>query len=288
MNVFEESLQRVYLDYRSRFDTLFGIDESDTQRYKKRLNHARVVIFFQGVLGKSLLSQWLSLPLDDLLILPVTSADANALKKLYPHMRSKSQQTTVRFEPIGQYELERLLDGRHLCVLATNRPFPALAHRLNEALFRTQTAGLFAHLLGVKLMLGPTVIAGGTACYACYQRQLLANSQHPEADLAIDHYFNSDEGANFGGQHPSINLIATGIIMSEVLRFLAGHHLPQTISREIMTNILLETTLHASFILPVLGCHVCQHHGITLPTPSSLSLADVVGQYQIEVYDAEC
>ncbi|MCL4256755.1 MAG: hypothetical protein KJ043_23560, partial [Anaerolineae bacterium] len=247
-----------------------------------------VVVFFQGILGKSLLSHWLSLPLDDLLILPVTQADASALKKLYPHMRSKSRQTTVRFEPIGQYELERLLNGRHLCVLATNRPFPALTQRVNEALFRTQTAGLFAHLLGVKLMLGPTVIAGGTACYGCYQRQLLANSQHPEADFAIDRYFNTDEVMNFGGQHPTINLIATGIIMSEVLRFLTGHHLPQTISREIMTNILLETTLHASFILPMMGCPVCGNHGISLMTPPSQSLADVVGQYQSGVSDAKC
>jgi hypothetical protein len=110
-------------------------------------------------------------------------------------------------------------------------------------------------------------------------QRLRTNSPHPDVDVMLEHYFRGDFEFDWEGQHPTINMMAAGLIAAEVLRFATGYRAPTTLSSELYATLLYEQTYKHHVIMPDFSCPVCSDLRKRLSPQPSYTLQSVVEKY---------
>ncbi|HEX2094199.1 MAG TPA: TOMM precursor leader peptide-binding protein [Longimicrobiaceae bacterium] len=127
-------------------------------------------------------------------------------------------------ESVGSEALERAVAEADVAVAAPDTEDPELIERFNALALRWGLPWLAVRIDGFDLRLGPFVVPGETACYACYARRLDANSATFDSQAAVR------DAARRGGVRmapadnviPGVTLLAAELCAFEVARFFAS------------------------------------------------------------------
>ena len=144
-----------------------------------------------------------------------------------------------------------------LTVMATCRPMPRLASIINREAITARTQLLFGWIDGHRAVIGPLVIRGDTACWACVRGRQLAASTTPDEDLAYETALDGLTGTIALHELPLFSEIAGRVLALEVFKILTMLFMPVTgFSRVLVldaqTSVQRE---HRVYRLP--GCSVC-------------------------------
>lgn len=101
-------------------------------------------------------------------------------------------------EELLDADLDDLLDGIDLAIVAPDGLRPGLSHAVNEATALTGTSWLNVAADGGELLIGPVVLPGETACYTCYEITDEAGRRHRNDFLV---YKDALDAAGF---HPAV------------------------------------------------------------------------------------
>jgi bacteriocin biosynthesis cyclodehydratase domain-containing protein len=154
----------------------------------------------------------------------------------------------------GAADVEALLDGADALVQTADWPPYELNRWVNAACLARGVPFITAGQVPPLLRIGPFYIPGRTACFACHERRLRADS--PLYDELVAHRSaHADEPAVTLG--PSSGLIGT-LVAGEVLNLLADRDAPATAGRALLLDM---RTLAQRWeaVPPDPACPACHH-----------------------------
>jgi bacteriocin biosynthesis cyclodehydratase domain-containing protein len=242
------------------WDKRIGVDSEQPDAHRLRLQKNALALVINGDFGRRVLNQLSELPMAKLTVLAMTDDDVAYLRSIRNQLTQRSHPPLISIvdQPFLPQEISMMLARYRMVVMATGRPFPDVAADLNTVCVSNGIPWLQAHLWGVRLSIGPTVLPGTTACYECYRRRLAANSVQHDVDEGLNQFLIRDKAFAFSGQLGAINTLSAAYVTAEVKRFLSAQYRPTTLSQE-MTIIPLHqgaSPVH-HFVTPLEWCPVC-------------------------------
>jgi len=126
----------------------------------------------------------------------------------------------------------------------------------NQAALEQDGSVLFACIADTSIRLGPLVVPGETACFACFHHRLRANLSFREE---FDAFLTQNEALDASGIDSNARIharIGASLIVAQVLNFLHGATHQCVLNRTVEINpASLEVSCHAILRLP--RCEVC-------------------------------
>jgi ribosomal protein S12 methylthiotransferase accessory factor len=163
--------------------------------------------------------------------------------------------------------LEALLEqgsAQELLVAAHEDPQTLVDESVNRFAVSRGLRCLRLDISGADIILGPTVLPGQTACWACLRERRLGHVADPAVLQAFEQYLMETPRRHPFGYSWSLLVLAAGLAASEVLRLLIEPFcerpvlLPQTYGTQIVLSPLRgEWQSHHVLRLP--RCRVCGH-----------------------------
>ncbi len=246
MNIHDQALRQRHADW---LQTWLG-----AQPARERWKSAQVTLFVNGALGYQTALNLADLGFQRVRVLPIQASDraiwqrASGLSSSRPNLAIANNTWNVN---------EMTLAPSDLLVVAAERPFPELLEAINQASHRSAKPWTQLLAWGNELTLGPTVLPGQSACYACYQTRRYANESRVDVWQARETLFRNDPDAILQGRLQPLTNLAAAYLTSEVARFLGGAPAPIAIGHEVVWDGLYQT-YRRSLIVPFEHCPVCR------------------------------
>lgn len=201
----------------------------------------------------------------------VESAAVVATSGLGRHLASDMQtmdlESVTVADPVGGAEIdagavsrtdepiETVVANHDFVVYATERPYPEIEERINEAAHVEDTPWIPVQRIGYDGLVGPTVFPGVTACYECFKSRTLSNVVSWKNYQAYrDAYRNGDVDAETETL-PEFNRMLAGMAAMD-LRHLFEYGVGYTAGRVVATSSI-DLNMHADRVLKQPRCDVC-------------------------------
>lgn len=108
-----------------------------------------------------------------------------------------------------------------LAAVVLERPYPRLMRELNAALHRRAIPWTTGVLFGTQILIGPAIVPGRTACFACFLHRYEANSPWRKVELPLRAFFDERPEAGLRGSLASVDRFAAGLLAAAVERLWA-------------------------------------------------------------------
>jgi len=132
----------------------------------------------------------------------------------------------------------------------------AFFESINTLCLKTGTRWMRVAMEGTSAFLGPTIIPNQTACFHCYTKRVLSNSNDPEGFEAYQNHFQKNNIPDNEGILPVFWDLVNAEVVLEIVRIITGFAPPSTIGRTIQTSTSFARNEHDIFRLP--RCPVCR------------------------------
>lgn len=161
--------------------------------------------------------------------------------------------------PIVGWEAVDIGDYRAVA-LATDRPYPAIATRLDDACWSEGIPWLEATHVAHRFRVGPVIIPNVTPCYACWRSRVRSHNWHErEFHDRLDHYAAEDPGQPWfeGELAPAVDEV--GAIATAEVAALTTRTYPPADHRmgRYWEGDGVYGTLSSRLYSPIGGCHRC-------------------------------
>lgn len=225
----------------------------------ERLAKSHVFIVGAGELGRIVAQNLLAAGVAKLKYLPL-SRDGDRW------MQSNSSDGLTLAEP---REMRDCVSAADFVALATDRPYPDIATRLNDATQETGTPWVVGQLNGLDGQVGPTVYPGETACYECFRRRATA------ATSSRVGYRRFEEAAtDTGPLLPSFAHIVGGLTSLDIVGQLAGR--TGITVGGVVDFDFYDFAVQADEVLKMPRCDKCETGRERLDSPRHVTLDELV------------
>ena len=167
---------------------------------KRRLQNATVLVAGLGGIGATLASALAAAGIVRLLLIdahPVRAADASLGYRCLARDQSRAsalaetlrEHADTSVEPIArrveENEWDQMVASAQLVVMTSDNMALADYERTNESCLRLGTPWTSARIDRQRGMIGPYIVPGQTACFACYELRVRANADHADDHAAM-------------------------------------------------------------------------------------------------------
>lgn len=141
---------------------------------------------------------------------------------------------------------------------ATDRPYPHLSDRIDDAAWQENVPWIEASVVAHDWRVGPKIVPGQTPCYQCWRRRVASMASDPESQALIDCFARQTSGPWFRGSLDAITEQVASILAAELLSLAFGKsHLPSHGLGLFWTGNAISGTMHARKYARVGGCPRC-------------------------------
>jgi bacteriocin biosynthesis cyclodehydratase domain-containing protein len=162
-----------------------------------------------------------------------------------------------------QEQLAAALDEADIAVVCLDLRRVSLLRAVNGACLERKVPWISAHTVGSRSEVGPTVVPGDTACFACYEKRRESNDDgyQEEAERAERLALQGLDTGRLAVE------AADGILAAEVLKLAGGFSRPMTYGSVFFLDLItLESGLHP--VLKIPRCRICGTPARNQPTTS--------------------
>lgn len=163
----------------------------------------------------------------------------------------------------GEEMLATALEEADIAVVCPELHRVSLLRSVNRACLEQKVTWTSARTLGARVEVGPTVVPGETACFACYEQRRQSNDNGYRENAAIAERL-AAQGLDTGRLAVEA---ADGILAAEVIKLLGGFSRPMTYGSVYSLDLItLESGLHR--VLKIPRCASCGAPARNRPTTS--------------------
>lgn len=228
----------------------------------ERVDDSTVLVINVGAIGRHVVEDLLALEAEDVRLLePVRGVERNGI--------DDAAVTVVDSDA----DVETEVSAADCVVYASTEPRPELANTVNEAAFESSVPWVTGRLCGFDGFVGPAVIPGRTACFACYRSRLLGAVDDPDA------YRRFEADVDTVGPRrsvPSLARVVAGFLSIDLLHLLldgVGYTAGSVVHFD-----FFDLTVESNTVLKRPRCEVCGGAGRdTLDVKRHLDLDDLLG-----------
>jgi bacteriocin biosynthesis cyclodehydratase domain-containing protein len=241
--------------------TLFSHLSDDPSSALSSLAEATVVIIGDGAVASALSEMLVTSGVGGVRALPAhgeraAAPDAPPARARVGRRSAEGALVQGPFPTEGSGSLTDLLAGATVAVAALDHPDPDLLGRVNTATLEDAMPLLPVVLTGWEGHLGPTCVAGRTACLGCADLRAKANLSHYEQYLLYEQAMRSRPGAQPFGRLPHFPTVLAGLAATEVIKLVTQCYPPSTYGRVVVVDLLTAET-EAHDVLRVPRCPAC-------------------------------